>query len=145
MGNWLRQMAAQTTWNRFPHHVEFANFFFQQLLNPVEDRLFRWHDAVEIVHVHDSSDLGVECPRVQLRRFVQFCKIGRKSIFNAKFLQQTCNSIPRRLSQKLTVCRGELLGWARSFWMSDRHLLRYYIFQGKKKNALYDETTHDVW
>lgn len=72
-------MAAQTTWNWVAHHVKVEDFFFQHLLDPVEDRFLRRQDAVEIVHVHDSSDLYVECAR-QLRRFLQFCQVGKKKV-----------------------------------------------------------------
>ena len=118
-------MAGQNTWNWVAHHVKFPNFFFQHLLNPVEDRFLRWHDAVEIVHVHDGSDLGVECAREKLVEFLQFCQIVRKSIFDAKLLKQIFNPTPRGLSHKLTGFRRELLGSTRSFWMSNRHLFRH--------------------
>ena len=115
-------MAALSTWMGIAHDVEFGDFLFKHLLNLVEDRFFRWNDAVEVVHVHDGSDLGVECARIQLRRFLQFCQIGRKSRFNGKILQHTGNPIPRRSFPKLTRFRWKLLGSRRSFWMSDRHL-----------------------
>lgn len=108
-------MAAQNTWNWVAHHVKFANFFFQHLLNPVEDRFLRRHDAVEIVHVHDGGDLGVECAREQLLEFLQFCQIVRKSRFDAKLLKQIFNPTPRVLSPKRTGFRSELLGSTRSF------------------------------
>jgi hypothetical protein len=34
-------MAAQNTWKGIVHDVEFGDFFFQHLLNPVEDRFLR--------------------------------------------------------------------------------------------------------